>query len=80
MYQLPALYNTKNYSVEIRNEEVRLFKGQSLIINDDMVCCDKHVHELCTILMNENGYNAPNNVYQALDLYTDLRRNLYELL
>lgn len=79
MYQLPELYRTKNYSVEVRTEEVRLFKEQSLIIKND-ICCDKHVHELCKILMDEYNYSAPKNVHHALDLYINLRQNIYELI
>lgn len=80
MYQLPELYNTKNYGREVNDEEIELLKRNSLIVNNDKICCDKNVHELCKILMIENNYNVPKNTFQALELYTNLRRSVYDLL
>lgn len=80
MYYLPELYATRNYSVDVVSEEVTMFKEQSLFLGDNYICRDKHIYEICQILMSENRLSIPTTVYESLNLYLTLRQSLYELL
>lgn len=75
MFELPGLYNTKNYICNITLQEIDACEEECLYLADD-VACDRDVHELCTIIMNEEGLTSSKNPYDAAELYVKLRNQI----
>ena len=76
MFFLPHLYGTENYQINIACDELQEF--------DDAVMCPADVtdefNEFATCVMDELGWQAPNNVKDALDLYINLTKTIQELV
>ncbi len=71
MYFLPHLYETENYQVTIELEE---FDHATMHPAD--VCSD--FRDFAECVMGELGWQTPENVKEALDLYTKLIKIIEE--
>lgn len=76
MYEMPSLYNTKSYLLEVPS-----FALEALVekCKFNKLPCDEDFYQLTSLLMIENGLTEPNDPNEATNLYTDLRRILKEL-
>jgi hypothetical protein len=78
IYTVPELYDTKDYLCEVSANEVNGCHEQCTFRSN--VACDSDVFELCTIIMAEQNLNIPMDVYEALDLYLELRAAITALI
>lgn len=73
MFELPELYETRDYRVPILNDD---------IVNCEEECeiplfpCDKDVFHLCTIILEERHITIPEDPYDAVEVYLFLRREI----
>lgn len=71
MYSVPELNNTDDYGCDVPGEEVQ--EGQQRCIFRSSVACDTDIHNLCCHMMAQNNLQPPEDPYQAIDLYMELR-------
>ena len=74
LYTLPELNGDEDKLVEVDMHEVEVCRTESTCKRS--IPCDRDIFDLACILMEENGWNAPNNGYQAASLYIRLRRQI----
>ncbi|XP_067660094.1 uncharacterized protein [Haliotis asinina] len=74
MYSLPELFDKEDCLCAVDVEEVYMCSEETLPKNERM--CDETVKELCSILMEEQGLDYPDNVDDAVHLYKCLRREI----
>ena len=77
MYEMPNLYQAKNYLVKIPNFALEALSSECTILK---YSCDEDFYTLCNILMLENGLSHKDNPYDAVNLYTQLRHMLQDIL
>lgn len=79
MYNIPELYNTRNYCIAVPREQIELCKRECLFVQH-RICKDEDVFELCKLLMEQNSYNYPETPEDATELYLKLRTDVLNLL
>ena len=78
MDSFPELHDAEDRQKPISIEEVTLCakectpKGQ--------FPCNETVFELCCLLMEENGWEAPGDPFAAADLYIRLREEILKMI
>lgn len=75
MYNIPELFNTRNYCIPIPDLQIDICKRENRFV-DYGPCKDKDVYELCRILVQQNGYNNPETPNDSVELYVKLRREI----
>lgn len=78
MYTLPQIYGREDKVKTIDMEELLLCKEECT--PKGKYPCDETVFELCCLLMEENGWDAPLDAFLAAELYTKLRSEILSLL
>lgn len=71
MYTVPQVYGAEDKLKTVNLEEVAVCKDEC--ISKSQFPCDETVFELCVLLMQENGWDAPTDAFDAAELYTSLR-------
>ena len=71
MYTVPEVYCAEDKLKTVAYEEVSVCKDECT--PKSQFPCDETVFELCVILMQENGWDAPTDPFDAAELYTSLR-------
>lgn len=74
MYTLPQMYGGEDHLKTIDMEELALCKEECS--PKSQYPCDETLFELCCLLMQENGWNAPTDAFSAAELYTSLRTEI----
>ncbi|KAK5648007.1 hypothetical protein RI129_002899 [Pyrocoelia pectoralis] len=78
MYQMPELYNSKDYLIELPlNGLTDILEQECIRLN---CACDQDVFDLCILFMTEHNYRVTDDPYDAIKLYINLRRNIYEVV
>ena len=78
MYRLPSAYDTQSYIQPVDFNKIDVCKTECIF--RDQYTCDGDIEELCEILMEENGWESPTTLDEALVLYCLLRDEInYEL-
>lgn len=77
MFEIPSLYGAQNYMTRVPNFAIEAISCNCKILNYP---CDEDLHNLCSILMAENGYKHQSDPYEAMELYIALRRILKQLI
>ncbi|XP_061096945.1 uncharacterized protein LOC133127793 [Conger conger] len=71
MYTVPQVYGAEDKLKTVDLEEVVVCKDECT--PKSRLPCDETVFELCVLLMQENGWDAPTDAFDAAELYTSLR-------
>ncbi|KAJ8284258.1 hypothetical protein COCON_G00031080 [Conger conger] len=71
MYTVPQVYGAEDKLKTVDLEEVVVCKDECT--PKSQLPCDETVFELCVLLMQENGWDAPTDAFDAAELYTSLR-------
>lgn len=79
MYIVPEIYDSEDYMVPLRNEDINICVEECSFFNM-LQCCDVNVYDLCKIIMEENNYTMPMSPYEGVDLYINFRNRLLECL
>ncbi|KAK0153303.1 hypothetical protein N1851_005037 [Merluccius polli] len=74
MYTIPQIYGGEDHLKTIDMEELALCKEDCT--PKRQYPCDETVFELCCLLMQENGWDAPRDAFSAAELYTSLRTEI----
>ena len=74
-YYLPELYAASRYLFEVNAEQIAVCKNESKFRDD--VSCDTDIYQLCMLYMNEESWDEPDNIEDALLLYRNLRRSFH---
>ena len=78
MYRLPSAYDTQSYIQPVDFKKIDVCRTECMF--RDQYTCDGDIEELCDILMEENGWENPTTLDEALVLYCLLRDEInYEL-
>lgn len=79
MFSMPQLYGAGEDKLQpVLPEEVAVCKEECT--PKGQYPCDETVFELCILLMDENGWDAPLDAYAAAELYSLLRNEILENL
>ncbi|KAJ8317348.1 hypothetical protein KUTeg_005252 [Tegillarca granosa] len=78
MYTTPTLYDTRDYSVPVERVLIEACREECTFKTE--ICCDREVHELCRLIMDENDWQMPENAISARHLYTALRIEIFHNL
>ncbi|XP_049334426.1 uncharacterized protein LOC125801673 [Astyanax mexicanus] len=72
MFCMPQIYSSGEDKIKsVLPEEVAVCKEECT--PKDQYPCDETIFELCALLIDENGWDAPVDAYHAAELYTLLR-------
>ncbi|KAG2468467.1 PARP1 polymerase, partial [Polypterus senegalus] len=74
MHSAPEMYGAEDKLMEVDLEGLALCKGECT--PKSQYPCDETVFELCCLLMEEKGWNAPTNAFSDAELYTLLRNEI----
>ncbi|KAG5887618.1 hypothetical protein JTB14_002627 [Gonioctena quinquepunctata] len=77
MFDMPSLYGTKSYCVDIPNFAIEALYD---VCSFNDYPCDKDVYDLCRILISENGYSQVTDHNSAVHLYIQLRNSILTLI
>lgn len=78
MYTVPAMFNTRDYSTPV--DDVTVNVCQEECIFKTRIHCDKDVHDVCRLLMEENNWSMPEDANSARNLYLNLRREILRII
>ena len=78
MFTSPELYDTRDYICPVDSAELRLCLDEC--VEKPVIPCDETVFELCCIIMEENNWEFPCCADEAVNLYKNLRQQLYSEL
>lgn len=78
MYMLPSSYNTSSYLHDVDQTKIGVCQEECIFRQQHV--CDGDIHELCTILMEENNLVEPTTVDEAVSLYSKLKNEFYKEL
>lgn len=71
MYTVPQVYGAEDKLKTVDLEEVAECKDKCT--PKSQFHCDETVFKLCLLLMQETGWDAPTDGFDAAELYTSLR-------
>ena len=71
LYTLPELHGTEDKLVDVDMQEVAGCEDES--VPKGVYPCERHVFDLCCILMEENKWAVPTDEYEAARLYLLLK-------
>lgn len=71
MFNLPHLWNSESYLFDVQEEDISVCKDECLFVSK--LICNETVFELCHILIEENNLVVTNDVYDAVNLYIELK-------
>ncbi|KAL3857639.1 hypothetical protein ACJMK2_012286 [Sinanodonta woodiana] len=71
LYTFSHLYGFDNLICQADNLDIEVCEEECQAKND--LPCDEDLYELCLILMDENDWNQPEDPYEAVNLYQELR-------
>lgn len=71
MFNLPHLWNSESYLFDVQEEDISVCKDECLFVSK--LICDETVFELCHVLIEENNLVVTNDVYDAVNLYIELK-------
>ncbi|MED6262377.1 hypothetical protein ATANTOWER_018708, partial [Ataeniobius toweri] len=78
MFSMPQLYAEEDKFQPVPEEETAVCKEECT--KKGQYPCDEAVFELCILLMDENGWDAPLEAFAAAELYSLLRNEIFENL
>lgn len=78
MYSFPELHDAEDRKKPTSIEEVALCVEECTPKGE--FPCDQTVFELCCLLMEENGWEAPADPFTAADLYIRLREEILKII
>ncbi|XP_051782603.1 uncharacterized protein LOC127527557 [Erpetoichthys calabaricus] len=78
LYTLPELFGYQDELVFVDHLETEVCEEESIPKNE--YPCDPDIHELCCILMEENGFSMPSDPFDAVTLYQALKTIIHNLL
>jgi len=78
MYSCPTLFGTADYLKDVDTDELNACADHCLA--KDEIQPDDDLHELVHLVMNENQWTMPVDVYSAAKLYTNVRCEIVSLL
>lgn len=78
MFYLPHLWNSESYLHNIQDEDISVCEDECSFSSD--LICDETVLELCQILMQENNLVKTDDVYDAVNVYVELKTLFDKLL
>ncbi|KAJ8301493.1 hypothetical protein KUTeg_020480 [Tegillarca granosa] len=71
MYTVPAMFNTRDYSIPVDVVAVNVYEEECIF--KTRIHCDKDVHDVCRLHMEENNWSMPEDANSARNLYLNLR-------
>ena len=74
LYSFPEVFDTRNYLCAVSSVEVEACREECEF--QDGHPCDPDVYELCCLLVAENSWSIPDDVYKKVDLYIKLRNSM----
>lgn len=74
MYSLPALYGANDCIKGVNQDAIRLCEAECM--RKGNVSCGEILHRLCNLIMEEKGWNMPENPHDMCDLYISLRQEI----
>lgn len=75
LYTMSELHGVEDTLVDVNMQELGACQTEST--KKDAYPCDVDIFDLSCILMEENGWNPPNNGYEAASLYINLRQTVH---
>lgn len=75
---MPQLYNVRDYLCPVQGEHVNVCKTECIF--REPIPCDQDVYSLCNDLMAELDLHLPEDPYQAVNLYMQLREAIITAL
>ena len=78
LYSAPEMYGAIDQLCAVRGRKVQACLEEVTDLSDSK--CDETIQELCEILMEENPWEAPDDVKNAVSLYLNLRTAIHGLL
>ncbi|XP_028679645.2 uncharacterized protein LOC114668167 [Erpetoichthys calabaricus] len=78
LYTLPEMFGYQDELVFVDHLETEVCEEESIPKNE--YPCDPDIHELCCILMEENGFSMPSDPFDAVTLYQALKTIIHNLL
>lgn len=78
MFQLSELYDCIDYGISVYGDEILACEEECLFVNG--LPQDEDMFGLCEILMDENKYQKPQTVTEAVSPYYNLREQITQLL
>lgn len=77
MYEMPNIYETHNYLIEIPDPMMSIIEEECTFIAR---CCDNDVYNLCEHIVLEKQLIKNKHLYVAYQLYIQLRREISALI
>lgn len=77
MYEMPELYDTRDYIMPLRNEDILNCQEECTNVNHP---CDEVIFDLCNIILEEKNQLIPKDPYEAIDIYLLLREEINLML
>lgn len=78
MYHLPELYQSKDYLVTIQE------RRHLEVCRDECIfpthVCDEDVEGLCQMIIEEKGWVKPNDPFEGVTFYENLRKEVLALM
>ncbi|XP_035996634.1 uncharacterized protein LOC118564068 [Fundulus heteroclitus] len=74
MFSMPQLYAAEDKLQPVLEEDMAVCREECT--PKGQYPCDETVFELCILLMDENGWEAPTDAYAAAELYSLLRNEI----
>jgi hypothetical protein len=78
MYNVPVLYKTRSYLVEVAHEEIEVFKQHCRFRN--AIPCDADVYDLCCSILHTLNLAYPGKPDDGLNIYMILRQHIRQLI
>lgn len=72
MYTLPQLYNAGDHLCSADETEITICAEET--VQKTSTCADEALSDLCSLLMEENGWSKPNDSNEARHLYIRVRQ------
>lgn len=76
MYTLPDMYGAEDRLKTVDMDELALCREECT--PKSQYPCDETVFDLCCLLMQEKGWDAPTDAFSAAELYTLLRNEILQ--
>ncbi|XP_061164518.1 uncharacterized protein LOC133173551 [Saccostrea echinata] len=78
MYTIPELYQAEDHLCVVAESKIRICGEETR--EKTITCADETIFELCTLMMEENGFSKPRDSNEARLLYRNLRQLVHEEL
>ncbi|XP_020563208.2 uncharacterized protein LOC110016040 [Oryzias latipes] len=78
LYCMPQLYGAEDKLQLVNTDDIAVCKEECT--PKGQYPCDETIFELCILLMTENNWNAPEDAYSAVELYSHLRNEILDHL